>query len=495
MISITADQILKQHDLVVVDHYIIDTAVEFAVLGEVDIARDFINTYFTETQGLTAHYRVNRPGLNFAWQITGEWPEHMPEKERTGGEDTASWNYNDKWKNLPAAAKEFTTTGLDEFLKLSEKEAGIEPRYCYPYERVQLVRALDMSLSIDATESNVAEEPASGGRRQTAALSDMSRDLLDRIADRLYKQDDKKQIEYLIELPRVWPFLIGGALARAVGVSSETLQNEAKMLKETFRQRLFEGRPRSGLEKKSMRELLELGNHNSIEGPGRKTLDEVNWEGKECKTVFKNPATPADVKALEERLGVALPEDYKEFLAISNGFAVDCSPSHGLFNGYHCDPALKAANEVDWVNEPWFEIPVQALGISLELEKSAWDGMTRVSAEGVMTWDTPLPLFTRIIDIGTEDIDNLWLVHPNIMKEARDAYYAMYDKGDERQKRLTERAMREFAGSREEFDEVGWGCADWASGGSASLTVYPSFRRYLEVTIEDGCEDKMRHRR
>ena len=470
-------QILQEDDLVVVDQHIIDAAANLAVLGEIDTARELISLFFSETQGLSGYYPVEYSGLNYAWQLTGNWPQHMPEKQKTDGwEDTASYNYNEKWKNLPADAKELTQDGLEAFMRLSMQEAGVKYMHERDYESAQLVYALKSSVAID--------EGRAGGQSET--LSDTSLGFLKRMAARLHS---KKQIQYLTECPRIWPYLITGALAKAEGISATDLKQEADDLLTAARQRLFEGRqPPNDLPTKSLKELLGVGEYNSIHGPGKRERSEAGW--KPPTTFFKDPATEAQIKELEARLDTTLPGDFKSFLSISNGFAADTNADHGIFNGYYHDPSLHSTDKISWIHEPWFELPVELLAVHQDIERLAWNGTNKNDSAGNMTWDTPLPLFTRILDIGNADVENVWLVHPDVVKEAKEAYHAMNGKGDERQKRLIERAMREFAGSRKEFEAVEWACVRWSAGGAANLQCYPSFRAYLEDLVESGSEDR-----
>ena len=44
-------------------------------------------------------------------------------------------------------------------------------------------------------------------------------------------------------------------------------------------------------------------------------------------TSFNDPARSEDISKLEDKLGVVLPDDYKEFLHITNGFRIDKSGS------------------------------------------------------------------------------------------------------------------------------------------------------------------------
>lgn len=63
------------------------------------------------------------------------------------------------------------------------------------------------------------------------------------------------------------------------------------------------------------------------------------------ETLWKDPATKAEINEIEQRLEVDLPDDYKDFLKLSNGFG---NNEDGIFNGIIVEPALYPTSEVQW---------------------------------------------------------------------------------------------------------------------------------------------------
>lgn len=292
-----------------------------------------------------------------------------------------------------------------------------------------------------------------------------------------------RMIDALEVVEELWPYYTRGLLAEAVGISAEELKSKGEDLVREFSARLRTGYVESGLESKTMKELLQIGEKNTLGGPGLQHWEEGGGDIPE--TMFKQPATSEQISELESRLELNLPPDYKEFLSITNGLGSD---EDGLFNGYYPDPELFITDKVAWLSDDWIALPFEMLKIPREIE----DPYRKPSE----TWDTAMPLLDRVVHVGNRDIDDLWLVHPELVQKAKSAYLEMLENGDEMQKKILQRAMKDFAGSMERFMELEWCCVKNSCGGAATMHVFPSFRSYLESVVEDSGEDKMssRHR-
>lgn len=246
---------------------------------------------------------------------------------------------------------------------------------------------------------------------------------------------------------------------------------------------------------KSMRELLELANHYTIHGESAQNWwNEYGVENKP-RTLFKGPATDTNITELEERLGLTLPEDYKEFLRVSNGFGSDGDDflkDDGMYNGLYPEPALWSTRDVAWHDEEAFtELPVRLLELPYAIEELAFDSPKR-TPEGrwIGDFEHALPLFGPVLAIGNRDIENLWLVRPELVKSVRDTYYGIHQKANEEQKKVIDSQIESFAGSREEFDKLEWCCVRWASGGAAQLTAWKHFGQYVEDTAQEAKESR-----
>ncbi|KAF2100196.1 hypothetical protein NA57DRAFT_54295 [Rhizodiscina lignyota] len=222
---------------------------------------------------------------------------------------------------------------------------------------------------------------------------------------------------------------------------------------------------------KSFQSLLQIANDNTISGAGKEYWEESGDDPP--KTLFKNPATAQEIATLEDRLGIALPNDYKEFLAISNGFGSG-HLEDGIYNGYYPEPELFSVDKVNWNSEPYFQLPIDLLELPYEIIGLA----------------SSFPDFDRVLEIGVRDVENTWLVRPELVERARVAYMEMYEKADDQQKKIIERAIEEFVGSKEAFEKLEWCCVRWSAGGAAAMRGHAGFRRYVEHVVKQGTEDR-----
>ena len=75
------------------------------------------------------------------------------------------------------------------------------------------------------------------------------------------------------------------------------------------------------------------------------------------------PASDDEIKNAEERLGVELPKDYKDFLKITNGFFTPCDSTEPTFEKVNDIDHLK--NVDPFLLEIWNEEPLIDIGIQL----------------------------------------------------------------------------------------------------------------------------------
>jgi hypothetical protein len=480
--------ILKQKELATIEHHVAQAAAELAVFGEVDIARKLVDLYFSDTQNLTAWYRVSLNGLNYAWNLRDEWPEHIPEDQK--GEEILNdikKRYDSRWpSDIPEESRTIDNKGLKAILKHVGDDGPPDAsltRWATEDKKAHLVKALDLSMRGIAgkLENTAVLNQDDDHSIKIEHLDTASSDLIHRIAE-LW---DAKQIAFLSEAEYLWPYYMRGLWASAFKLTSREIKSKGEATLNAFTHRLTAGRASSGLKDKSTKELLTIANENTLRGPGSVYWKESGRDAPE--TMFQSPASPEQVMQLEARLATALPEDYKCFLLQSNGFISGPENlSDGIFNGYYPEAALYPAEKVSWVSNPYFELPIELLEISGAIESLAPTDGPKKSSDGSLEWSTPLPLFTRVLEIGTRDIDNLWLVEPELVRHARDVYKQMYGCArEEKQKKQIERAVREFVGTWEQFDKLEWCCVKWSAGGSACLSAYAGFRKYLEEVVED----------
>ena len=193
-------------------------------------------------------------------------------------------------------------------------------------------------------------------------------------------------------------------------------------------------------------------------------------------TTLRDPASLDDIAELESRLNIALPSDYKQFLLSTNGLG----PSWG---GIILDPPLHAIEDIKWTDEDTFthDIPLDLLEKEFSINRHQ---------PAIEDW----PTVGSAVEIGYEDIEDVWLIPPHAVHRALEAYLRHYegDATSSGQKKAFEDAVRSFAGSREAFQGLEWCVVTFSSG---EMAGYPSFKAFMagkawrsrpEVDLEDG---------
>ena len=106
-----------------------------------------------------------------------------------------------------------------------------------------------------------------------------------------------------------------------------------------------------------------------------------------------------------------------------------------------------------------------------------------VSGMKCRIWGKTGQLWGKVVHIGSEDIDEVWLLPPATIGKVRNRYLRILDdiRVDEKAKRALMNEIEDFAGSREDFEAVRWGAMTWASGGSVVMEAYSNFTAFMVV--------------
>lgn len=499
VLDIDPAKVQRERDLETVEYDLYRSASELAVLGEVESARDLVNVLYEEGAPIGQFGWADRR-LKVAWKATGKIPDGLSSQKVQEEADNVKESYEVSPENFFVCTIHGPKDGRVECVSEAIQEVTFDANYLeeclatirqntgstYPIDTI--VKALTISLALNSHDQ-LGTTSLRSGARVPKTISDLSHRLrvsdLDATSIELVRMVatgwGRRMIDALMAVEQLWPYYNRGLLADAVGISAEKLRSRAEDLIRAFSARLSHGYVENGLESKSLKELLEIGETNTLTGPGVRHWEEMGGDIPE--TMFKPPATSEQISQLESRLGTNLPEDYKEFLGITNGFVSDDSMQDGVFNGYFPDPALFSTDEVEWLSEDWLALPFEMLKIPREIE----DPYRKPSE----AWDTAMPFLDRVVYVGNRDIDDLWLVHPDLVQKAKRAYLEMLENGNEMHKKILQRAMKEFAGSMERFMELEWCCVKNSSGGAAATEVFSSFRSYVESVVGESGEDKM----
>ena len=432
--------VLSIPHLLAVERYILSLALRFALIGRIDAARDFTEILYSRSPLQDQGFSGLRALVPY-WRKT-HFPTGVPDKIKTDA------YFNDCISEKQQQGLQWCHyTPVDQ---RTEDEAGITaalspvsipyPQYRIPAQTV----ALDIAIKL-AENRNVESS------RDTKVL-----EVLAAIAERFPKA---WELSSLIDSPIRVPVFMSGALARIWDFSDHELDSRAAQLLEASRQRFWYGPTTRGPE--TISGLLESCNDDTVT---RTALDD---EVDNITSLYKPPATEQEIIDLEERLGVTLPDDFKVFLRISNG-------SEGIWNGYFPGPPLRSTAEIDWLDYSEYEL--------------MFDQLNLMQLENELDSDefSEFPIFTEVICIASEDIYDVWLIPPGTMEHMRDHYRKLYNAVDDHGKRVIERAIDDFAGSWDEWENLKWGCCSWACGGSAQLDSYKSFKAWLENEAWDA---------
>ena len=482
-------------------------AMQFAVLGYSDVAMRLIfkmnaHNYF--------HGRdMTLQPLHLLWNMLGSWPDHEEERARediarlrrrqaTRSQDAPvtmadvqakledlakswaqGWWSPDQeflgvgWEALQLQKqKEQTALSKPPAYRIKEILAAIDQMHPEEYRdslkgmktSSGLVKALDLRLQIEDQEHEAEDQED---------LPSVDK-LLSMIAKRL---NTDWKVAKLSQSRRIWKILSQGALARVMGIDTEKVEAFAKVFEETVDERFEKGR--SDYSEMSIKDVLKQIEANSR---ANAEADNEEWYRNlgEDETPFRDPATSQEIDETEERLGISLPDDYKDFVMTTNGFGSG-------FEGFIIEPPLHPLSDLRRFrdDEDYFT----------ELSLTCFPSDEFVSA--VYAWD---PCFDfdepkvgkEAVEIGTGDPDNVWLISPSKMNEVKDLVRKVLknDTCNERVKISIRRMIEGFAGSEEKFWNLGWGCVTWAAGGYACMTAYPSFKAYLQSVMHDGMKDK-----
>lgn len=167
-------------------------------------------------------------------------------------------------------------------------------------------------------------------------------------------------------------------------------------------------------------------------------------------TLFRGPLPEIKIQNLEKRLGITLPEDYKDMLRVSNGFDES-------WDGILVQHELFPAHKVCWIDdkEDYFtDLSADFL--------SPFENWKLVPEPADFFYG--YPEMGKCIQISSEDIEEVWLMPPSNVKEVRDAYLDIMEVNEDVERTIG-KAIEEWAGSMEAFMNLEWEVVTWTSVG------------------------------
>ncbi|KAI5248729.1 hypothetical protein E4T42_05595 [Aureobasidium subglaciale] len=404
-------------------------ALRFVMLGRIYTARQFIELLHSRPLLQTLDLAGLRALVPF-WRLSA-FPTGIPQYMRTDA------YFREYMKDKEEQGLKWPVYVKQE--QRTENEAGIaailSPEHDIPhYYKTSGARvALEIAVKL-------AEE-----RGIDPIVDSKVQEILGKLTEN-YSHEDRDLD--LIDSPRCWSLFTSGAVARKWDLSDQKLDAQAADLLEAARALIIE----SGI---YIRASPVVSDEYWIEAGEEKP-----------QSLYSPPATEEDIANLEARLKVNLPEDFKEFLRTSNGFG-------GIWNGYGPDPPILSTDEIDWFESSEYETEY----CQLELPSSVTELRDTLAYKDD---DLDPPLFEDVIRIASYDVDDLWLVPPELMQRTREHYKKLYAVVDDNGKRTIERAIDNFAGSWEDWEKLDWGCVYCARGGGNGWGIYKSFKAWLE---------------
>ncbi|GKU06832.1 hypothetical protein FLAG1_09748 [Fusarium langsethiae] len=431
------DSLLTNPSLSEVYNKLVNVASEFAVLGEIETTKTLVSLLLRETTSDWQRKQLRNFEPFFA--AADLWPDEISDQDKT----------------KKSASNTATKHSLDD-------EANEEGRNDEKKLQEQMKQARDESSSVAVDALCTAIRLAS---KQTEDLQDIKSDsrvqqTLELIAENLHRS---RVIPSLVAHHELCEILSTGELARKVPIDKEKLEATGKEVVATFTDRFTQGRKKHAIESKPLKEvLLELERHTKANGTS--SWDEMDEPVPETLFVLP-PATDEQISSLEKKLDIILPDDYKNFLKISNGFG-------GTWNGYHLDNSLYGVDAVHWADErldvPFVEFHDSTSGV-LEL---------RVNDMSGPEW----PSSGRTVEIGSWDVLSTLLIPPKNTRMILDAYQEALDdsKIPDDAKKQTMKSIKARYGSLEEMQKL-----EWAAIERHDSETLPSgtFRQCLEERL------------
>lgn len=414
---------------------ILHTAYGFTALGRIDAARDFAELYYSRPalknkesawHALVPYWRKTRFPAGIPDRIKTDefFDEYMSLRQQRG----LQWPYY---------------TPLDQ---RTEDEAGLtailSPAPDHNGRCIKTAPILALDLGIKLAEKQ-AVEPSRDAK------------VLEVLACIAQDYENYREHASLIYHATNTSLLMSGALAKIWGLSDQELDSRAAELLEAARQRYWHGP--SSASPKTISVLLQSCNHDTVTAP---MLDDVQ---ETPTSLYKPPATEQEVLDLEQRLGIILPDDFKAFLRISNGFGE-------IWNGFHHERPLLSIAEIDWLEYREHELLADQLNLTgLEDHRTTVEELPKP------------PIINNVICIASERIDHVWLISPQMVHQMREHLKKVYDLVNEQGKRLIERAVDDFAGSWREWEALEWNCCSLLLYGEhTSCENFKDFTAWLE---------------
>lgn len=301
-----------------------------------------------------------------------------------------------------------------------------------------------------------------------------------------------QQALYLALVRQAWKrYFLSGWLRERLGADENKLREYAEFIRETTRKRLEEGvlLATEVFKDHSMKEMLDELDRNTVGTVVPEDYFEFasvhyednDEEGKEHvktaknshpSTILRKPATPEQIAEAETTVGRPLPDDLKEFYALTNG-------TRPVLQGPWPpvpELRLKSVQSLYWEECDWMTNYPLVLLADGKLPKSVdWPG---IEHGGIAMYES--------CGQGT---NYLWYLTEELVSKAKKALDDAYQKKSQAEKQVLDELVNLHYGSWERLKNLKtcWYQQLW--GTPEETAVYPDFKAFLgEVVLKSRLE-------
>lgn len=503
--------IADSHFIQDVSSRIVETALGLAVIGEIEGATKLLETLrdrgIDPLATLTQYYPFLKPCMFFAWDATSSWPSWIPDEERTEeklqelekkGREPWLERFNGEWdvsEETAERALEMAFKGLatvlpnyngtlagqvtvaellwkdGTFSYAANPNGPMTVRYSkpamwwrqgiYPYPYVQVYRTAGLMIALDIYLRLGKDEEAQQTFEKIVERFQLEEQIeqlsCSRLAWRKFLAVPERPI---LDLLKIHPAKLRSAVLRAI---------------QTAEQRLDHG-PRRRYRDESIEKLAHIISANTVQNCPYQVLQ--NYRPPENPRpkpetddgLLRPPCSPDEITQLGERLGVSLPQDYKEFLSVTNGL-------DAIWDGQNAVNYFAKAEDVCWQDIEFLQ------GNELTLLR---DGDPWPWSKNRMDWPE-VDSFRCICLSGDQNRQetngHLFLLGPEVINASKEYFFRTYEERNEEQRRELDRVVDETYGSMEEFRNLEYVYMSWTAW---DFTMYPykGMRDLLERMAE-----------
>jgi len=332
---------------------------------------------------------------------SGCGPSAIPQMKKDGDEAIlGEKQYQENAHGLKRAIADFEQLNTEEF---KESESRLPIIFRRGGEMKPLAAAIHIALAL--------------GRDETVE------DLLKILAGK----SDSQSFKCITDSSRIWKVLAKGWLAEQLKINEDEVQSKSKNVQDIVRKRLTDG-PQRPLKDLTTEELLDMIEENQRTCPDEDVMGDLGEQRSEG--VRKEPAKRSATVAAEKLLGVKFPDDYKDFLRISNGLKVHVKVSINRLIG-----------PVESISKPNSDM-MELSQVPVVDETCFWTGH-------MLGLDWP-PLDENCLCLSCLHLEPMmFIASPEVLQRAKDSLEEAYSSANTGQKKMIDRAVVDHYGSWE----------------------------------------------